>query len=159
MDPDIIQESILFDAAVSMFASPSFTRANFNEVRAELSQSSLIRRDKKKTELSDYHISVHRLVQDAIRSSLSDEEMVTGFEIMVNQLWQTWPKAMLTPTKPSKLLQQEVSAATQYSVSRYPLCAALYPHVLRLKQIFPLVSSCSHSAKILFAALMIEAAW
>ncbi len=158
MDPDVIQESILFDAAVAMFASSTFTRAKFNEARAELSQSSLIRRDKKKTELSHYHISVHRLVQDAIRLSISNEEMVTVLEIMINQLWQTWPPAMPAPTKPSSLLQH-TAADTRLSISRYPLCAALYPHILRLKQMLPLLSSCSDGTRIRFAALLTDAAW
>ncbi|KAK4251422.1 hypothetical protein C7999DRAFT_37745 [Corynascus novoguineensis] len=148
LDPDVIQESILFDAAALMFATSSFTRPKFNEARAELSQSSLIRRHRKKTVLSDYHISVHRLVQDAIRSTISDEEMVSIFETMVDLLWHTWPPAMPAPTKPSSLLQHEV-ANTRYSIARYPLCAALYPHVLRLKQIWPLVTS----------SLLTDAAW
>ncbi|KAL2200742.1 tetratricopeptide repeat domain-containing protein [Corynascus similis CBS 632.67] len=158
LDPDVIQESILFDAAALMFATSSFTRPKFNEARAELSQSSLIRRHRQKTVLSDYHISVHRLVQDAIRSTISDEEMVSIFETMVDLLWHTWPPAMPAPTKPSSLLQHEV-ANTRYSIARYPLCAALYPHVLRLKQLWPLVTSCSDSTKIRLAALLTDAAW
>jgi len=158
LDPDVIQESILFDTAVLIFAPLSFTRPKFNEARAELSQSSLIRRDKKKTGLSGYHISVHRLVQDAIRSSMSSEEMVSIFEAVVDLLWHTWPPAMPAPTKPSLFLQHK-AADTRYSMSRYPLCVALYPHVLRLKQMWPLVSSCSDSAKIRFAALLTDAAW
>ncbi|KAJ5920926.1 hypothetical protein N7466_009252 [Penicillium verhagenii] len=158
LDPDVIQESIVFDAAVLMFAPSSFNRPKFNEARAELSQSSLIRRDKKKTELSDHHISVHRLVQDAIKSSMSNEETVSIFEILVNLLWQNWPPAMPAPTKPSSLLQHKV-ADTRYSMSRYPLCVALYPHVLRLKQMWSLGSGCSDSTKIRFAALLTDAAW
>ena len=157
MDPDVIQESILFDAAAQMFGS-SFTRPKFNEARAELSQSSLIRRDKRKTPLSDYQISVHRLVQDAIRSSLNDQEMISIFEIMIHLLWRAWPQAMPPPTKPSTFLQHE-AADTRYSMSRYPLCVALYPHVLRLKRMWPQVCECSDSAKIRFAALMTDAAW
>ncbi|GKT43468.1 uncharacterized protein ColSpa_03649 [Colletotrichum spaethianum] len=158
MDPDIIQENILFDAAVLMFASSNFTRPKFNEARAELSQSSLVRRDKKTSELSNYHISVHRLVQDAIRSSMSNEEMQSNFETMVNLLWQIWPQAMPAPTKPSLILKHEVYD-TRYSLSRYPLCVALYPHILRLKQLWPLASECSDSTKIRFAALLTDAAW
>ncbi|KAK4443193.1 tetratricopeptide repeat domain-containing protein [Podospora aff. communis PSN243] len=157
MDPDVIQESILFDAAVRMFAESSFNRPKFNEARAELSQSSLIRRDKRKTPLSDYQISVHRLVQDAIRSSMSDEDMVSIFETMVDLLWRAWPQSMSSPTKPSPL--QHEATDTRYSVSRYPICVALYPHVLRLKRMWPLVSECSDDTRLRFAALLTDAAW
>lgn len=159
MDPDAMPDSLLFDAAVQLFATSSFTRLTFNEARAELSQSSLIRRDKIKTVLSDHQISVHRLVQDAIRSSMDDEEMSSIFEIMVNLLWRAWPQAMAPPTKPSALLQHETTD-TKYSISRYPLCVALYPHVLRLMRMWSLVESgCSDNAKIRFAALLTDAAW
>jgi len=125
MDPNAIQESILFDGAAQMFGS-SFTRPKFNEARAELSQSSLIRQDKRKTPLSDYQISVRRLVQDAIRSSLNDQEMISIFEIMIHLLWRAWPQAMPPPTKPSIFLQHE-AADTRYSMSRYPLCVHCIP--------------------------------
>ncbi|KAJ6028426.1 tetratricopeptide repeat domain-containing protein [Penicillium herquei] len=158
LDPDVIQESILFDAAALMFPSETFTRPKFNEARTELSQSSLIRREKKKSEISDFHISIHRLVQDAVRASMSNEDISSIFETMVQLLWQAWPPGMPAPTKPSLLLQHKV-ADMRWSMSRYPLCVALYPHLLRLKQMWSQVIDCSDSTKIRFAALLTDAAW
>ncbi|KAJ5720963.1 uncharacterized protein N7483_008897 [Penicillium malachiteum] len=77
---------------------------------------------------------------------------------MVKLLWQAWPSGMPAPTKPSLLLEHKV-ANMRWSMSRYPLCVALYPHILRLKQMWSQVADCSDSTKVRFAALLTDAAW
>ncbi|KAJ5717662.1 hypothetical protein N7488_003308 [Penicillium malachiteum] len=44
-------------------------------------------------------------------------------------------------------------------MSRYPLCVVLYPHLLRLKQMWSQVADCSDNTKLRFAALLTDAAW
>lgn len=158
LDPDNVSEQVLFDVAALMFTDPPLTKVKFNEARTDLAQSSLIRREKKKDGLSDYRISAHRLIQDTIGAKMSVEEAVMIFETVVTVLWHMWPSAMPPPTKPSVLLES-TSADTRYQLSRYPLCATLYPHVLRLKQTWSSIGLCNNSTRIQFAALLSDAAW
>ncbi len=65
---------------------------------------------------------------------------------------------MPAPTKPSNVLHTKDSNL-KYQLSRYPLCEALYPHVLRLKQMWLSVPGCSSEVKVQFAALLDDAAW
>ncbi|KFY21683.1 hypothetical protein V493_07207 [Pseudogymnoascus sp. VKM F-4281 (FW-2241)] len=157
LDPDTIQEGIIFDAAVQLGNVP-FTKFTFNNARTNLSQSSLIKRDKGKNELSEYRISTHRLVQDAILANTSIEGIDSVFEVLVGLPWREWPSAMDAPTRPSAILSHKVSGQ-RYQVKRYPVCVALYPHVIRLKQLWPSITESSVATKTQFAALLNDAAW
>jgi hypothetical protein len=160
MDPDTIQEDVLFDAADAINQPVSLSRLGFSNARTELSQSSLIKRDKSASgALSDYHISAHRLVQSAVLATMKTAEMEKVFETLVQILWGRWPAAMLPPSKHSDILEHGITGL-RYQVARYPLCAALYPHVIRLKQLWPTVSAgLAIGPKMQFAALLTEAAW
>ncbi|KAM3426309.1 hypothetical protein MY4824_010031 [Beauveria thailandica] len=66
LDPDIIGEDLLMEASASLLCeSFSFKKSNYIEARTELMQSSLVRREKKKQQ-----ISVHRIVQDALFATM-----------------------------------------------------------------------------------------
>ncbi|KAI0454274.1 hypothetical protein F5B21DRAFT_524948 [Xylaria acuta] len=158
LDPDIIQESTLFDAAASLLDQDSFSKAQFNNARTELLQASLFKRDKGKNDLAEYRVSVHRLVQDAILATMPGPDIDTMVGILVSILWKNWPSAMGPSTKPVAFLQKETSNQ-RYLVNRYPQCAALYPHLISLKQRWNLTSDCTAQTKIQFAALLNDGAW
>lgn len=159
LDPDSIPEHVIFDGLALQLSDPPLARARFDEVLTELSQSSLIKRDGSRNEqVPDYRVSVHRLVQDAIGAEMTEEELASAFESTVKVLWRLWPAAMPPPTKPSGLFVNK-AADIRYQLDRYPICAALYPHVLRLKQIWPSLPTCSDDVKVQFAALLCDAAW
>ncbi|KAJ8133200.1 hypothetical protein O1611_g417 [Lasiodiplodia mahajangana] len=155
MDPDIIQESTLFDAAAAMFADMPFTMLRFRNACTELSQTSLIKSDKRK---DDYRISIHRLVQDAVLSTMSNEDISSIFAVLVKTLWDKWPTAFIAPTKFSPILHHKDSNM-RYQVGRFPICAGLYPHIIRLKQLWPSASSSTKDTTIRLAALLNDAAW
>ncbi|KXX76298.1 hypothetical protein MMYC01_205329 [Madurella mycetomatis] len=158
MDPDRVQEAALLDIAAAMFPGTSFTKLRFSNARTELSQASLIKRDKKKNELSDYRVSVHRLVQDAVLATMTNEDISSTFDILVETLWTRWPTAFSAPTKPSPILHRKESNM-RYQVGRFPVCASLYPHVIRLKQLWPSISNPKRDTKIRLASLLNDAAW
>ncbi len=158
MDPDYIQEDILFRAATQMFSCQNITSKHYRDARTELVQPSLIKRNKRKNELSEYRLSVHRLVQDAARARMTADEILLVFQLVVSHLWANWPSAMPKPSKTSSLGRPKASDK-RLEVGRWPVCAALYAHVLSLKQLWPLVPSSSNPTKLQFSALLNDAAW
>ncbi|KAI8951757.1 tetratricopeptide repeat domain-containing protein [Xylaria longipes] len=151
LDPDIIQESILLDACMALLGEKTFSKAQFNNTRAELLQVSLFKRDKGKNDLSEYRVSVHRLVQDAVLANMATAEMDSTVAILVDILWKNWPSAMGPSTKPVPFLRKDLSNQ-RYMVNRYSQCAALYPHLISLKQRWKLTSNLTDQAKLQFAA-------
>ncbi|KAI1145788.1 hypothetical protein F4825DRAFT_229814 [Nemania diffusa] len=63
------------------------------------------------------------------------------------------------PSTKSVPFLQKKSSNQRYLVNRYPTCAALYPHLIVLKQRLNLASCCADRIKIQFAALLNEGAW
>ncbi len=63
--------------------------------------------------------------------------------------------------KPSKEpeLPHPKSTGGRLHVGRWPVCAAIYPHVLRAHQLWSTISDPSEGTKLLFAKLLTEAAW
>jgi hypothetical protein len=104
--------------------SHAFKKAHFIAARTDLLQSSLIQRNKEKQS-----ISVHRIVQDTILSTMEDEKKREMFEQVVRILWADWPSAMPTPSKTPELPKPKSTGNRQH-VGRWPVCAAIYPHVL-----------------------------
>ncbi|KAI0447529.1 hypothetical protein F4803DRAFT_573382 [Xylaria telfairii] len=157
LDPDMMQESILFDAVSALIADNSFSKSQFSAARTELLQTSLFKRDKGKNELSEYRVSVHRLVQDAVLATMAGTDADATIAVLVNILWQIWPPTLGPPTKPIPFLQKNAKLQ-HYQVSRYPQCASLYPHIIALKQRWKLTTSCTVQTKTQFAALMTDGA-
>jgi hypothetical protein len=160
LDPDVLHEEILFEAANAFLQPKPLSRLSFNSARTELSQSSLVKRDRNAARVvSDHHISTHRLVQSAVLATMTVAEMKAVFELLVRVLWARWPAAMLPPSRPTQILAHDITGQ-RYQVTRYPTCAALYPHIIRLKQMWSAVcAGLAVAAKMQFAALLTEAAW
>ncbi|KAK5636012.1 hypothetical protein RRF57_011724 [Xylaria bambusicola] len=65
---------------------------------------------------------------------------------------------MPKPSKPPELLKPK-SSGGRLHVGRWPVCAAMYPHILRLHQLRPTISEPSEATKLQPAKLLTEAVW
>jgi hypothetical protein len=154
LDPDVIREDLLMEAAVELLSEGApFKKSNYIEARSDLFQSSLVQRDKQKQQ-----ISVHRIVQDVILATMDVAKKRLMFDKVVQILWADWPSAMPKPSKEPELPQPKSSGGRLY-VGRWPACAAIYPHVLRIHQLWSSISDLSEATRLLFAKLLTEAAW
>lgn len=152
LDPDCIQEYILANSSLKLMLDgypPS--PAAFREARSELIQSSLLIRHKNREELT-----VHRLVQDSVRAKMTPEEGAHAFWSAVRLLWAQWPTAMGSPTRKNA----PVVTPKFHFIDRWPKCATLYPHVLRLKNLYSSIANSDLMVpKVELAALLNDAAW
>ncbi|KAI1078974.1 tetratricopeptide repeat domain-containing protein [Whalleya microplaca] len=154
LDPDVIGEDLLMEASVGLLSDGAqFKKSNYIEARADLLQSSLIQRDKQKQQ-----ISVHRIVQDAILATMDATKKQFMFDEVVRLLWADWPSAMPKPSKEPELPQPK-STGGRLHVGRWPVCAAIYPHVLKIHQLWPSIPDPSEATSLHFAKLLNEAAW
>jgi hypothetical protein len=154
LDPDVIEEDLLMSAYVKLASDGTrFKKANFIDARTDLLQSSLIQRDKQKR-----CISVHRIVQDTMLATMDDAQKRTIFERVVHILWADWPSAMPVPSKEPELPKPK-SAGNRQHVGRWPICAAIYPHVLSVHQLWVNIPDHSEAVRLHFARLLSEAAW
>lgn len=154
LDPDVIGEDLLMAASVELFSDgEQFKKSNYIEARSELLQSSLVYRDKQMQQ-----ISVHRLVQDAILTAMDDEKKELMFGQVARILWGDWPSAMPKPSKDPEPPKPK-STGGRLHVARWPVCASIYPHVLRMHQLWPSIPDLSAATNLLFAKLLSEAAW
>ncbi|KAL5344308.1 hypothetical protein ACLOAV_010737 [Pseudogymnoascus australis] len=154
LDPDVIGEDLLMEASVELLSDGAqFKKSNYIEARADLLQSSLVHRDKQKQQ-----ISVHRIVQDAILATMDVTKKRLMFDQVVRILWADWPSAMPKPSRKPELPQPK-STGGRLHVGRWPVCAAIYPHVLRIHQLWPAILDPSEATRLHFAKLLNEAAW
>lgn len=154
LDPDVIGEDLLMKASVVLLSEGAqFKKSNYIEARTDLLQSSLVQRDKQKQQ-----ISVHRIVQDVILATMNVTKKRFMFDQVVRILWADWPSAMPKPSKEPELPQPKSTGGRLY-VGRWPVCAAIYPHVLRMHQLWSAISNPSEATRLLFAKLLNEAAW
>ncbi|CCF33241.1 tetratricopeptide repeat domain-containing protein [Colletotrichum higginsianum] len=155
LDPDAIAEDLLMQAWVEVLSNngPPFKKSQYIEARADLLQSSLVQRDK-----SRQQISVHRIVQDAIFATMDIAKKRSIFGKIVRVLWAEWPSAMPKPSKEPELPQPK-SNGGRLNIGRWPVCAASYPHVLKMHQLWPAIADPSEATRLHFAKLLNEAAW
>jgi len=154
LDPDNIDESLLVDALTEIFPDEITIKTGlYRDWRTELLQTSLVRRNKQKNELS-----VHRMVQDVVRAKMNDNTAKSMFHLVVRLLWSNWPSALPKPSR-KPLITQPKASNTRYNLERWPLCASLYPHVLRLHQLWASLVEVGVETKLLFASLISDAAW
>lgn len=154
LDPDVIGEDLLMEASVELLSGGAqFKKSNYIEARTDLLQSSLVQRDKQKRQ-----ISVHRIVQDAILATMDVTKKRFIFDQVVRILWADWPSAMPKPSKEPELPKPK-STDGRLHIGRWPVCAAIYPHVLRIHQLWSTISSPFEVTGLLFVKLLNEAAW
>lgn len=141
-------------AFIELFSDDvQFKKSNYIEARSELLQSSLVYRDKQMQQ-----VSVHRLVQDTILTTMDDEKKELMFRQVARIFWGDWPSAMPKPSKDPELPKPK-STGGRLHVARWPVCASIYPRVLRMHQLWPSIPNLSEATNLLFAKLLSEAAW
>lgn len=115
LDPDGIPEYI-FQGNRSRTDMTSLPQSDmdYEAVRTELLQSSLVTRNRK-----DKRLFVHRLAQDAVRANMTDERYSTVFTATLQLLSAVWP-------------HEQAGFIQKYQSNRWPRCNDLYPHMLRL---------------------------
>ncbi|KAI1758309.1 P-loop containing nucleoside triphosphate hydrolase protein [Xylaria castorea] len=154
LDPDALKEDLLMVAFGKMLGGVErFKKSNYMEARADLLRSSLVQRDKRKQNLS-----VHRIVQDVILATMGMTKKCLMFDQIVRVLWADWPSAMPEPSRKLKLVQPK-SSGGRLHVGRWPVCATIYPHVLRIHQLWSTISDPPEATKLQFARLLNDAAW
>ncbi|KAH8882047.1 tetratricopeptide repeat domain-containing protein [Thozetella sp. PMI_491] len=154
LDPDQIGEDLLMKASAELLSDGAqFRKSSYIEARAELLLSSLVQRDKQ-----NQRISVHRIVQDAILATMDVTKKQFLFDRIVEVLWAEWPSAMPNPSK-EPVLPKPKSADGRLHVRRWPVCRAIYPHVLRIHQLWSNIPGLSDSTNLLFGKLLNDSAW
>ena len=152
LDASRVQESLLTDISAPIFIE-GYPRKPlvYREARTELIQASLVKRQKDKNELT-----IHRLVQDSFRAKLSIKDKVEIFKSAINIICTHWPETMMPPTKKNA----PVVKSNLWLIDRWPACEILYPHVLRLKQLYETdVGDDWNGSRLQFASLLKDAAW
>jgi hypothetical protein len=141
LDPDAIPESI--------FTSPlrendselvRSIKSNYVAARTELLARSLVTGNKEKRKLS-----VHRLVQDVARARLRQPDLRQYFLACVELINGRWTFQELT---------------WRHGIARWENCEELFPHIQRLKTVFPLITPPPDSFDDYeFAKLLIDSGW
>jgi hypothetical protein len=141
LDPDLIPESI-FTSPVEEDDSElvRFVKSNYIAARTELLARSLITGNKGKRTLS-----VHRLVQDVARARLRQSEMRSHFLACVELINDKWTFQELT---------------WRHGTARWESCEELFPHIQRLKTMYPSITPSPDSFDDYeFARLLIDSGW
>lgn len=141
LDPDAIPESI-FTSPVRDDDSELVRsiKTNYVAARTELLARSLLISNKEKRKLS-----VHRLVQDVARARLRQPEMRRYFLACVELINDRWTFQELT---------------WRHGIARWENCEELFPHIQRLKTLFPLITPSPDSFDDYeFAKLLIDSGW
>jgi tetratricopeptide (TPR) repeat protein len=117
LDPDHIQEEILV-AKISNVPDSTYPLGNaeYFEARRELWSSSLISVQK-----DDGELSLHRIIQDAVRSKMDQEEFLDAFNMAASLLLEVWPIK---------------GRMWHFPVDHWPKCGDLLGHVEKLRNCF-----------------------
>ncbi|KAL8836422.1 MAG: hypothetical protein Q9170_002910 [Blastenia crenularia] len=121
-----------------------------DKARNELMQSSLIQWD-----TPEIDIKLHRTVQDAVIAKLSHEQFDATFSFVVFLVWFRWPSSL---PRASCGLHPKTSNQ-RHLVTRWSWCASLFLHVARLRELWEHTNKISMTTRMLFVALLNEAAW
>ncbi|KAL8960009.1 MAG: hypothetical protein Q9193_003215 [Seirophora villosa] len=160
LDPYHIQHG-LFSKLVWEHSSLPFPKDDFTYQQAgnELVRSSLIQ------SMGDSELSLHTLVQDVANAALGDEEFDELFNFVVYMIWVSWPSAMPPASRWDTNLHPPV-CNQRNQVTRWPWCQTLFPHIIRLKDLWdltdrrsPRFATIAPITKLRFAALLNDAVW
>ncbi|OKL62070.1 hypothetical protein UA08_02958 [Talaromyces atroroseus] len=117
LDPDSIPEYILEEnPAAGTWPDYPSTSTEYHNARTELMQRSLITRNKEQKTLT-----IHRLIQDAVRARMTDYEFSKAFSSVLSFLSAVWP-------------YEKFSFGSE--VYRWARCQELFSHILKLQNLF-----------------------
>lgn len=141
LDPDQIPERILTEGITSI-AVDNWPGSLFGYYRArkELTQSSLITYNGEREQ-----IRVHRMLQEATKAKMDQGRFIEIFRGMVTLLEQAWPFQSLIK---------------RHNTARWKECAALFPSIIRIKDLFQESSHLAgHKPTVSLASLLNDAGW
>jgi hypothetical protein len=141
IDPDCIPERLLTTAmnAIELPGYPT-TIEEYQIARGELLACSLVTGNKE-----EHKLFIHRLIQDVARARMGHAEFRQTFVACVKLITSIWPFE---------------SFAWRHGIARWPSCEELFPHITRLKDLFPAVLPSSGSSNNYhFARLLTDAGW
>ncbi|KIX10281.1 uncharacterized protein Z518_01363 [Rhinocladiella mackenziei CBS 650.93] len=141
LDPDGIPENLFLDKpAESDHPDLVELKRDYKTAKNELLARSLMTESKREKK-----IFVHRLVQDVSRTRMTTSEMRSVFLTCVRLISSKWPFESL---------------GWRHGIARWEKCDELFPHVQRLKDLFPEVATSIDSFEDYeFARLLIDAGW
>ncbi|KAM0723420.1 hypothetical protein Q7P37_000406 [Cladosporium fusiforme] len=115
LDPDCIPDDVLIKA-IDQKASHDFpsTYKEYYNTRLELQQSSLVGCNRATGDLT-----LHRIVQDVTLASMGQTERLELFHAALQAVSEAWPF---------------IGLQDRFNTDRYPVCARIFPSVVRLKQ-------------------------
>lgn len=146
MDPDRIQEGLFTvhsntNAAktLSRFEDYPKTPLAYVNARTELARSSLVKRHTNSKELS-----LHRLIQDTVRTSMDEERLQKVFQSSVDLIYVSWPFGTF-----------------DHSTQRHTVCEVIFPHIRSLQLWYEGSDRLKESKDIIqqFAHLLMDGGW
>ncbi|KAI8940906.1 hypothetical protein NX059_002164 [Plenodomus lindquistii] len=141
LDPDRIQESVLKQYDATQLEGFPSAASSYLKARTELLQTSLVTKNR-----TEANLTVHRIVQDATRSSMSLEHYQEVFRAVLHLLFLAWPFEAFD---------------WRHSVARWRKCEELFPHVLSLKRYAARLigTADNHASKVEYCKLLNDAGW
>lgn len=141
LDPDAIPESLFTSPAKKTDSKlTQLIKSEYVEARTELLARSLITGNKNQQKLF-----VHKLVQDVARSRMRQSDIRDNFLACVEMISTVWPFQELT---------------WRHGVARWGECEELFPHIQRLKTIYPNLTPSPDSCEDYeFARILIDSGW
>tara|TARA_R110002003_G_scaffold248_2_gene17652 strand:- start:58666 stop:60924 length:2259 start_codon:yes stop_codon:yes gene_type:complete len=141
LDPDAIPESLFTSPASDKDSElVQLLKTDYMTSRSELLARSLITGNKRERKLF-----VHKLVQDVARSRMRQSDVRKNFLACVELINAIWPFQELT---------------WRHGVARWADCEELFPHVQRLKTMYPSITPSPDSFEDYeFARLLIDSGW
>ena len=147
LEPDSIAEEIFTTAPQDSLPGFPQNKSAFLRGLSTLTQCSIISRN-----LEGNSISIHRMVQDVIRSQLlnDDDSLVAAFGATVKLVCSVWP--FITTPRLHPVFDQ---------IDRYSQCERLVPHLVCMREMFQTLDEAKQErcATADFAWLLAEGAW
>lgn len=141
LDPDNIPERLL-TSTISEINLPGYptTIEEYEHAKGELLACSLVTGNRQESKLF-----IHRLVQDVARAEMGHSEFRQTLVACVKLVASIWPFENFT---------------WRHGIARWPVCEELFPHIARLKDIYPAVLPSSDTSNdYLFARILTDAGW
>lgn len=141
--PEGISER-LFVENIGRLEYPGFpqTLSEYDRARAQLLESSVISRNKARSNLF-----IHRMIQDVARGRLSKERLRDTFVLCVQLVTNLWPF--------------EVFPSWRHGVERWEICEEFFRHILRLVELSDAVtpSDDDFDGDYKFIRILVDAGW
>ena len=145
LDPDSILETLFTEKIKAVKSEPlkvdNFPQSQmaYVDARTELSRSSLLKRN-----IELRALSIHRLIQDAIRARMDNGRLHTVFASAAQLVYAAWPFSIF-----------------DHGTGRWATCERLFPHVCFLKNMYESTQDGSVTFDIAsqFSQLLMDAGW